>query len=314
MTEMNTRDGIESPRNNALAFVWRQRNILAQASRNLKSQMSRWQSRVLWLTVFGAAFSAGSATAGEYISNGDEWIVRGLAAAAGVAGALALFAGSRLLSPETQRRFVQLRSLTEDLKSQCYLFVTSAPPYDREDAPAQLTAYSARAVSGLRMTLESLPKDAKVSSPPPTDLTIDQYIQQRIVDQAKGYYEKRAGESITKVNFWKRIALVVVGIAVVIGAVASAGILTRAIAPWIAFLNATTLAITSYLYAERFEYLAVSYRATQWQLEYLYTRWQILPDDKKTTEAARELIGNCENAISIENAAWMSEWTEKKPV
>ena len=82
-------------------------------------------------------------------------------------------------------------------------------------------------------------------------------------------------------------------------------------AGWIAALATLTAAVAAYLHASRYQYLIVSYQAAA-QLRALKTRWLILAD-RVGGAAVRDLLSRAfEDAISVENSAWMAKWLEEE--
>ena len=78
-----------------------------------------------------------------------------------------------------------------------------------------------------------------------------------------------------------------------------------------AVISTITASIAAYAYANRYQYLIISYQATAKRLELLLTRWQASGKTDSDTEARNQFILDCEEAISIENSAWMAEMTKE---
>jgi hypothetical protein len=72
-----------------------------------------------------------------------------------------------------------------------------------------------------------------------------------------------------------------------------------------------TAAIAARQYAGRYQFLIVTYQATAERLDWLKTRWEIERKAQAGTDPQKRFILACEEAISIENSAWMAEWTRK---
>ncbi len=77
---------------------------------------------------------------------------------------------------------------------------------------------------------------------------------------------------------------------------------------WIPVIGAFSAAMASHFYAERHEYLQLSYRATGRRLTRLLERFT----NREDSTSRRTFITNCENTISIENQSWMAELLEDK--
>ncbi len=114
-------------------------------------------------------------------------------------------------------------------------------------------------------------------------------------------------EYINKMEKSKKIGLVLGIIAVILGALGSTGWT----AGWVAVISTIISSVAAYAYANRYQYLIVSYQATGNRLEILKTRWEISGKTDADTEERNQFICDCEGAISIENSAWMAELTHK---
>ena len=78
-------------------------------------------------------------------------------------------------------------------------------------------------------------------------------------------------------------------------------------AGWVAFFTTITASIAAYAYASRYQYLIISYQATANRLELFRTRWQASGMTDSDVEQRNRFILDCEEAISIENSAWIAE-------
>lgn len=80
---------------------------------------------------------------------------------------------------------------------------------------------------------------------------------------------------------------------------------------WVAVTTNLTAVMTSYLFAGRFQYLAVSYRITADRLRSLEAGWRSQASEQR--EDFHDFVRRCEEVISIENKRWLAKWTKKKP-
>ena len=83
------------------------------------------------------------------------------------------------------------------------------------------------------------------------------------------------------------------------------------VAGWVAVIGAVTAAIAAHQYAERYQFLSVSYQATADRLKWLKTKWELDAKARTSVDAQHAFIVASEDAISTENSAWMAEWTKK---
>jgi hypothetical protein len=63
------------------------------------------------------------------------------------------------------------------------------------------------------------------------------------------------------------------------------------------------------LHAGHYQYQLISYQATARRLELLLSRWRASGKTDTDVAERNKFILDCEAAISVENNAWMAEWT-----
>jgi hypothetical protein len=278
----------------------------------MKRQVTDWRFRVLLLTVTGALL----ATLGQELAGGFEtagWWRAAPGVAAGIALALAAYFSREVLGEEQERRWVRARSIAEALKAEAFLFRAEVPPYSEANAPerlAQQIAELLRSVDDLPGV--TLPESAKKERLPSGPLTVEAYIRERVDDQVSKFYLASASRYEKTVSRIRTVSLVLGALAAALGVLSTtkAAGTTRA-AGWVAVITTITAALAAYLYAGRFQYLIVSYQATARQLETLKVGWKV--SSRTEGEAEARFIKACEDAISIENNAWMAKLIEKKP-
>lgn len=139
-------------------------------------------------------------------------------------------------------------------------------------------------------------------------LTVQDYINERVNDQINGFYRPRSKEHTRKIEKFKTIGLLLGVIAIVLGALGSTGWT----AGWVAVVSTVTASIAAYAYAGRYQYLIISFQATANRLELLRTRWEASGKTDKDFQERNQFILDCEEAISIENSAWMAELTKMR--
>ncbi len=291
----------------AATHSWAQYRVWAATSRELKAQLTSWQLRVLVLTLVGAILGTLSQQfAGwGWVSNFSGW---GSAIALGTAA----FFGREILKPDKERHWVRARSAAEAYKSQTYLFLANAPPYDKDDKVKVLfnkTDQLYKSVKELQET--NISDEMKHKGLPSDPLSINDYMHMRVNDQIQKYYRPQAAKHATVVKRGSAIGLVLGVLAVALGALEGSGI-SKFTAVWIAVVTTATTAVGSYLYAGRHQYLVISYQATARRLEWLHDRWQASGKSDSDTEERNQFICNCEDAISVENSDWMAEWDKQE--
>jgi len=299
--------------NSASDYAWGQYRVWAATSRELKAVVSAWQFRVLTLFLVGAVLGALSKqTAGLGLSGGNwSWLAELFSWISAIALGLAAFFSKEILSTDRERSWVRARSAAEAFKSQVYMFLANIPPYDKENAVDILfnkTEELANSVKGL--VAKTIPGDKKHEDIPSGPLSIEEYIELRVNDQIKNFYIPRVLEHEGVVKRGRTTGLVLGGIAVVLGVLGGSGF-TKFTAGWLPVISTATAAVTAHIYAGRHQYLVISYQATARQLERLLARWRASGKTDRDAIERTQFIMDCETAISVENSAWMAEWTKE---
>lgn len=295
--------------NASLANTWGKYREFAATSRKKKKRLEIWRCRVLILGIAGAVLGV---LCQETIrlkldETGWAWIPGILGVLSALSLGLATYFGKELVNPRQVREWIRSRSMAEALKSQAYLYVTNTPSYNQPDKDERLlteTEDLLTTVSDLQH--EMLTPEKKLEKILPNTMTVDQYLKDRVEDQINFYFSTTT-KYINKMEKTKKIGLVLGAIAVTLGALGFTGWT----AGWVAVISTITSSIAAYAYANRYQYLIVSYQATGNRLEILKTRWKISGKTETDTKERNQFICDCEEAISIENSAWMAELTHK---
>ncbi|MGD2084731.1 MAG: DUF4231 domain-containing protein [Candidatus Aminicenantes bacterium] len=295
--------------NAALANIWGKYREFAATSRKKKKRLEIWRCRVLILGIAGAVLAV---LCQETIrlkldETGWDWIPGILGVLSALSLGLATYCGKELLNPRRVREWIRSRSMAEALKSQAYLYVTNTPSYDQPDKDDRLLTETEDLLSKVSdLQHEILTPEKKLEKILPNTMTVDRYLKDRVEDQINFYFST-ATKYINKMEKTKKIGLVLGAIAVTLGALGFTGWT----AGWVAVISTITSSIAAYVYAYRYQYLIVSYQATGNRLEILKTRWEISKKTETDTKERNQFICDCEDAISIENSAWMAELTHK---
>jgi hypothetical protein len=291
-------------RTQAMQHIWSRYRVWAVTARDSKKRITRWRGVVLLLSIAGAILATLSEQSKAWsLPTNGKWVtlVVGLLSAAALA--LAAFFAREALGTESEKKQVRARSAAEGFKSEAYLLAANAPPYD---TAGDLLSKSDRldgAVNDLTpMTLkpEEKSKGVLVGS-----LTVEDYLAKRVDDQINNYYYPESVKNALKVRRGQQVTFVLGALAVVLGVVGAA--FGWAVG-WVAVISTIIAAIVANQYAGRYQFLVVSYLATATRLERLKAGWT---GDDSDVEARNKFILSCEEAISIENSAWMAEWLKK---
>jgi uncharacterized membrane protein YphA (DoxX/SURF4 family) len=284
----------------ALAYAWGEYRVWAATAREKKKAMSDWRLRVLALTLAGALLGTLSSQIAGLATL--AWL---LGLTGGALIALAAFLGRELLKPDQERHWVRARSLAEALKAETFLCRAGAPPYDAPDPALRLLARVRELLDQVKdLPAASLSPDQKREGLPAGPLTVGQYIEERVDDQLEHFYRPKAKAYEDLMQRGRTVTLVIGGAAVLLG------VLGQGTAAWVAVLTTLGTAVAAHIYANRYQYLVISYQATARQLESLKVEWNLMKADEKDRKRHKFLL-DCEESISIENSAWMAKHLEK---
>jgi hypothetical protein len=323
--------------------AWRDQATWSALAGQLKTRIAGWR-RVA--AVCGVAGAVGSTLAGQLKTAGLDSAASALALAAAALLAVVPVVLQRLTSAAQVGAWTRTRATSEGLKGAIYRFLLQT---DRSaDAAADTVPPDAAAFvqrcDELRKNVADLSLQAAAMPPTdkqrPTTLTLDAYINERLLAQCNGYYDPHARTEAQAALRLRRLELALSLLATVLGFLASplaslaglpnlpaapdaasgaaagaAGITVPALlaswapwaSPWPAVLTAAASAVASHLAAARHEALATVYRATAQRLRSLHTLWSLQPGRYGATEAAA-LVDAVEVAIATENGAWLADW------
>jgi hypothetical protein len=262
---------------------------------SLKSRINRARGSVLILAVIGALLEtlAAQLYPTESYSPGK---IFGYVGAVGLASIAVIRA--QYLPQSRMQAWLVGRSVSEALKRELYRYRTSTGPYraenrdqtliDRRDAIIE----KARALQGFAVE----PRETETSDLPPLDP--DGYIQSRLDSQVK-WYRERAATYSTRQSAFAVVQFILALVSAGMGAIA-ASMSDRSPAAWVAVITTMLSALGSYLLAQRYEQLIITYRATAERLESIRVRWSSFD----------ELVEQCESALAQENQGWMTSGDE----
>ena len=217
---------------------------------------------------------------------------------------LSTYFSIEMICHDQEKSWIRTRSAAEFLKSESYKFAAGIPPYNNNNKAEVLIDKTEKMMKTVEdIPCKKLPDEKKRDKIPDQNLTVDEYINVRVNDQINNYYRKNVNDYIKKINKAKNYSAFFSILGIFLGALGFTGWT----AGWVALITTVTASISAYVYANRFQYLIISYQATSNRLEILKNRWNVCD---KTDEQRNEFIMNCEEAISIENGSWMAELTK----
>ncbi len=284
----------------AVRSAWRQQAIWSALANRLKRGLTRSRRWMLGLMVGGAVLETAAA---QVFASAQT-----AAAIAGAAGAAALAAAAfirvRGLALDRVRDWVRARSASEGLKKAVFLHLMRASTEPLPEAVERIL--------GAVRDLE--PQAALISVPdrePPGPLSLAQYVEVRVNDQIERFYRPRAAALARRLAATRRGEFALLLAAAAIGALGSLFGAART-AAWVAVLTTIAGTLLAEAEAARYTHLIISYRTTARRLETLRDRWRELAQSVPLAEdEIARFVRQCEEAISIENQAWMAEWIKE---
>jgi hypothetical protein len=286
--------------------TWRAQRRWSLAASAAKASVQRWRLVRLVFGVSGAIL----ATAGTQV-HGAPGTVLSLIGALCV-GLVPLVTSLRL-QPARIEAWTRLRSVSEGLKSEVYLYLTSSDPYAGGEAERRAALFARRAsfeddASELSAELPQLHPTADVT--PPTVNDVDSYVRERVDAQADGYYRDRVTRmrrGLTRIRL-AEFVLALTGMALAV--VAGTGDGAR-FGAWVPVVTTVSASVMLYGYGVRYQENLISFARTAEQLRRLRDdRMARMPLDP--AEEAR-FVERCENVISIETQGWMARAAQADP-
>lgn len=306
MVSAAPRDPQPDTRRAALEYVWAQFKVWDETANRHRRSLYSWRLRVLLLGIAGAVL--GTLSAPDALPWLSGWANVELRAGFGIAGGillgLAAFFSREVLSPERESRWVRARSAAEAFKRESYLLAAKVPPYDGViDSGSLGRAKDILAAIG-EMQEEPIAEEKRREQVPRCPMTVNEYVASRLEEQMN-YYRDKAGRHTRVVERVRNLTLVLGAAAVALGVLGGrAGV-------WLAVITTVTTSLAAYLYANRLQYLAVSYSATARNLDALRAGWRTSGKTEANTAERNQLILDCEGILSTENRSWIAEWAKK---
>lgn len=296
-----------SPQDPTLEFVWSQYRAWDATSSKLKKELTRWRIAVFSLTALGAFTAILGQNAAildwENMSKGLGWLS---AAAVGIAG----YASSKILTADKEKKWIQARSAAETCKSEAYKYILKVPPYSTKED--DITLFNK--LENLTRTLYNIPlttitKEEEVKDIPSSNYSFRQYLSERIHDQARNYYRIKADRYRTLVKRGNNWGIILAIAGFLLGSLSASGE-TNHFSAWVAFISTLSASLASFISANRYQYLAMSFQLMYNQLMILWAKGsRIAADDMETQKS---FVINAEGILSRENEAWIAELSQEE--
>jgi SMODS and SLOG-associating 2TM effector domain 1/Protein of unknown function (DUF4231) len=293
----------------SLVAAWDGQAEWSSRASTLKAAINRDRQRLLALTSATAVCgAAGAVLAGNgFAGVAGQW-------AAGLSAVLAaVTATSQLISGKVNRveQWSRARSVSEGLKEACYRYRSGTGVYAGSDPDEVLRSQLELVTRKNQDLLAVLPAPVRATKPPPPVLDLPAYIDKRITNQVDGYYLKQVTDLSRRRDRWQLVQRALLYLSATLGAAAAiwpgAG---SAAAAWVAVLTTMVGSVGAHIEGSRFDHLIVAYRSTADRLAALRSRHL---DDLSKGRAVDfgALVDAAEDAISVENQAWMAGWSTR---
>ena len=296
--------------NPILQDVWTDRKIWSLTANKLKQSLTFWRRVVLLLTILGAFLETLAAQLHSYPADLSTYI--------GALGAVALVSipiirNAKLGNNQT-RAWVRSRSISEGLKTEIYLYLTGARPYNDPDNKNEKLSSQRDEIVGLAEDLfghTAMARNqlANENLTPPELMDVNTYITERVDQQIKQFYRPRALELSQQANRLRKVELLSSIVAAALGVFPKFFNNSEQFSAWVAVVTTLGVAITAHLAAGRFDHLINSYLATADRLESLRNQW-LDAQERGVPQDSSEFIRQCETAISVENQGWMAKFLQ----
>ncbi|MEU9398828.1 DUF4231 domain-containing protein [Streptomyces sp. NPDC048242] len=281
--------------------IWRAQSVWSRAANRAKAAIERSRTATLCAVVTAAVLGAATSQLMPFSPVTGRVLAFLALLAAGAAPLAAVGA-----SPDRVREWTALRSVSEELKSQVYVYLAGAAQYRAPGARdtelrARTNAVLADA-AGLDHALAGI-EPAVRPLPPVADIA--DYAEHRLRRQLEHYYRPKAREMAARARLVERWGQVLAGISVLLGAVAGAFAAEEA-AAWIPVVAAVSASVVSYGASARFVAQEIEFDRTARELDALLRWWR--ERDPASDADADRLAERTEHVVSVQNEGWMAKW------
>ena len=290
-----------------LTTTWREQAKWSGTATSLKKQIEHIRSWALALLVAAVTLETLSLQLGIYWGAHSVGS-RALAVIGAILMAITGVLHNRSQLKDRMTMWTRARSASEALKEHVYRYLTHTGLYDTDDPDRVLSATVARITSHIKdLEAQTTPIPIPERTPPPS-LEIEAYVTKRVEEQISGYYRPRSKALARRRDQWRMGQNILL-----FGGAVFCGIATffpsAGLAAWVGVLTTITGAIGTHIEGTRFDQLIIGYQATALRLEFLRNEWRDSLSKKELKPHEKtDFINRCEEAISVENQAWMAEW------
>jgi SMODS and SLOG-associating 2TM effector domain 1/Protein of unknown function (DUF4231) len=274
----------------SLEDAWHEQRVWSQIANRLKADLQRRRNAALALAIVGAVLSTAAATIGLSTTLGKTMAFLS-AACIGVAGLI-----QARISSKGVQDWTRARSVSEAIKSEVYLALAG---FGAADVEAEVRKVAEDAADLLEHRVGVTPEKRAL----PNVHDVESYLTERVDDQIKRFYEKRAVQLKARLKLFRGIEVGLATVGVLLGAAAGTWELDS-IAVWVPVTTTIGAAVAAHAAAERYAYLLVEYMRTADELHRIRER-----RGSAATLTDEQLVQRAEETISIQNQAWMAKMT-----
>ncbi|KAA0920570.1 DUF4231 domain-containing protein [Streptomyces apricus] len=281
--------------------VWRAQSIWSQAAGRQKAAIDRARAATLGATVAAGVLGAASAQLIPISPPVGRTLAFLAMLAAGVAPFVAVGA-----APDRIRRWLRLRSVSEEVKSQVYVHLAGLAQYrQRARRDAELLERTGTLLAQV-VDLEPETRGLRPADRPlPSVIDTDGYVEHRLRFQLEGYYRPRADEMARRARLIERYGQALAVLSVLLGAAAGA-FGAQSTAVWIPVVTAVSASVVSHGASARYARQQIEYSTTAGELERLLRWWQ---QRAPATDADADRLAEwTEHVVSVQNEGWMAKW------
>jgi multisubunit Na+/H+ antiporter MnhG subunit len=287
-----------------LTRTWSDQQRWSYAATRAKRSVYLWRVAALLLSIASALLAALAVSTGDASSD----ISRYLSAASAISIALVAPIVATKLSKGQIRDWVRLRSVSEDLKAQTYLYLMNAGAY-ADDRDRALVAHRSKVLDAAADLAGSVMADPPAPRPVPAVATISDYLSRRVRAQIDDYYQRQARLQDRRATLARTVGFTLSLVAAALAAISAISAHAQ-VDVWVAAVTTVTSAILAHAAAARYDFLVVSYLATARRLASLADPFEerVGESDVGPVEIGA-FVQDCEAAISVENDGWMAAWS-----
>lgn len=280
----------------------------SRAASRAKKEIDNWRKLSLGLTISGALLITAASQA-KALGYG---VVLGLSIVGGLAVAAAPIVSSERLGGTSISDWARMRSVSEGLKSETFLYLTRTPPYHQDDREPRLIAELER------ITVDAADLASRAEGIEPGEVPVpavhdaETYAAVRLagqIDQRNGYYPRSIARERRGRDLARSARFVLSLLAAFLGVVAGA-IENASLAAWVPVITTAAAAVVADAAARRYEENLLEYSRTLIRLRSKLQRWQAeRPKAADPVVVDRSFVRDCEEAISTENKSWMAGYS-----